>query len=256
MKKLVISGLVSIGLGAGLGVSSAWAAGEGVEVPSHDWAWDGIFGAFDEAQLQRGFQVYQQVCALCHAMDLVAFRHLEGIGFSEEDIEAISAEYTMGDINFETGQPIERPGRPADHLPSPFPNETVGRYTYGVYPPDLSVIAKAREGGADYLFALLTGYTAAPADVELTPRQQYNLYFPGHVIAMPKPLFDGQVEYIDGTPNTEIQMAEDVTAFLTWAAEPSLVERKELGVKVILFLIVLSGLMYAVKRKIWSDVEH
>ena len=230
-----------------------------IEIPSQNWSWDGIFGGFDQAQLQRGYLVYEAVCSACHSMNLLAFRHLNDLGFDEDQIEAIAANRRVSDIDPDFGDPITRPGRPADYFPAPFANEIIARSVNGgALPPDLSVIAKARVGEADYLYALLTSYADPPPELaedwDLT--KFYNTVFPTNTIAMGPPLFDGMVDYIDGTPNTADQMARDVAAFLTWAAEPSLVERKELGVKVILFLIVLAGIAYAVKRKVWSDVEH
>lgn len=239
----------------------ASAAGDGVELAEQHWSWDGIFGGFDQAQLQRGYLVYEAVCAACHSMNLVAFRHLHDLGFNEEQIDAIASNRMVQAMDTETGEMVSRPGRAADVFPAPFANDTAAAYALGKAPPDLSVIAKAREGGTDYLYNLLVGYHEAPADFiedngELSAGQYYNTAYPGHVIAMGPPLSDGLVQYIDDTPNTVDQMSRDVSAFLTWAAEPSLVERKELGVKVILFLIVLAGIAYAVKRKVWSDVEH
>lgn len=253
-------------LGAALAIaapaSNAVFAAEGVEIPEQHWPWAGIFGGFDQAQLQRGYQVYESVCSSCHSMNLVAFRNLHDLGFNEDQIELIAANRMVGDIDQETGQPITRPGMAADYFPAPFPNEVAARFANaGALPPDLSVIAKARVGEADYLYAVLTGYHDAPESYieengEVPTGKYYNEYFPGHIISMAPPLYDDAVTYVDGTTASVDQMARDVSAFLMWAAEPSMIERKELGVKVILFLIVLAGIAYAVKRKIWSDVEH
>jgi len=234
------------------------AAGHGVEIAEQDWSWDGVFGGFDQTQLQRGYLVYEQVCSACHSMKLVAFRNLAALGFNGEQIDAIAAARQVSDLDQETGEAITRPGRDDDYFPDAFPNPITARYANnGALPPDLSVITKARGAGADYIYALLTGYQDPPPEGASVPDgKYYNAVFPGHVIAMSPPLMDGRVEYIDGTPNTLDRMARDIAAFLTWAGEPSLVERKELGVKVILFLIVLAGIAYAIKRKIWSDVEH
>ena len=238
-------------------VSNAAVAAEGVDIPEQHWPWAGIFGGFDQAQLQRGYQVYESVCASCHSMNLVAFRNLHDLGFNDDQIDLIAANRMVSDIDQETGQPITRPGMAADYFPAPFPNEIAARFSNaGALPPDLSVIAKARLGEADYLYAVLTGYHDAPTDVDVPVGKYFNEYFPGNIISMAPPLYENAVTYVDGTTASVDQMARDVSAFLMWAAEPSMIERKELGVKVILFLIVLAGIAYAVKRKIWSDVEH
>lgn len=256
MKSAILGAALAMMAGPALAPTPTWAAEE-VEIPEQHWSWDGIFGGFDQAQLQRGYLVYEQVCSACHSMDLVAFRNLHDLGFNDEQVEAIASNRRVADIDPETGEAITRPALPADYFPAPFPNPIAARFANaGAMPPDLSVIAKARAGEADYLYALLTGYEEAPEGVEVPTGKYYNAAFPGHVISMAPPLVEGQIEYIDGTPNTVAQMSRDVSAFLTWAAEPSMIARKELGVKVILFLIVLAGIAYAVKRKIWSDVEH
>lgn len=234
-------------------------AAEGVAVPEQQWSFDGIFGTFDRAALQRGYQVYREVCATCHAMDLLAFRHLQdphGPNYGEEEVKAFAAEATVTDGPNDEGEMFERAGVPSDYFPAPFANEAAARYANGgAYPPDLSLIVKARAGGADYLYALLTGYREPPADVEMNAGMYYNEYFPGHQIAMAPPLYADGVTYQDGTLATVEQMAHDVSVFLTWAAEPNLEVRKQTGVKVILFLLVMTGLLYAAKRKIWADVH-
>lgn len=256
MKRIALAA-VGAALAFAAGAAPVQAAGEAPEIAAQSWSWDGIFGGFDMHQMQRGFLVYEQVCAACHSMDLVAFRNLHDLGFNDEQIEAIASNWNVPDIDQETGQAITRPGLPADRFPAPFANPIAARYANGgAMPPDLSVIAKARAGGADYLYALLTGYVDAPEGASVPDGKYYNAAFPGHIISMAPPLTDKRVQYVDGTPATVDQMARDVAAFLAWAAEPSLVERKELGVKVILFLIVLAGIAYAVKRKVWSDIEH
>ncbi len=261
MKRITLAAVAAaLALAAGPAMAAEegqQASGHGVEIAAQDWSWDGIFGGFDQQQLQRGYYVYEQVCASCHSLELVAFRNLHDLGFNDEQVQAIASNWTVPDLDQETGQAITRPALPADRFPSPFPNPIAARFANnGALPPDLSVIAKARADGADYLYALLTGYVDAPQGVDVPVGKYYNAAFPGHIISMPPPLSDGRVEYIDGTPATVDQLARDVSAFLMWAAEPALVERKELGVKVILFLIVLAGITYAVKRKVWSDVEH
>lgn len=262
MKRITLAALVAFAFAAPVAAQQEEegqhaAPGHGVEIPTQSWSWDGIFGGFDQQQLQRGYLVYEQVCAFCHSMNLLAFRNLHDLGFNDEQVSAIASNWTVPDIDQETGDAITRPGQSADRFPSPFANPIAARFANnGALPPDLSVIAKARAAGPDYLYALLTGYVDAPEGFEVPEGKYYNAAFPGHVISMSPPLYQDAVQYIDGTSGTPDQLARDVSAFLMWAAEPSLVERKELGVKVILFLIVLAGIAYAVKRKIWSDVEH
>lgn len=250
--------------------ATANAAGE-VEKPTRQsWSFAGPFGKFDRAQLQRGFQVYREVCAACHSINRVAFRNLSEKGgpeFSESQVKALAAEYKIKDFD-DKGEPIERDGRAADRFPKLFLNVDAAAAVHGVAPPDLSVMAKARsysrgfplfvldalpgmayqEHGVDYLAALLKGYTN-PDDLN------WNKYFPGHAIKMAKPLSDGQVAYTDGTPQTEAQYAKDVSAFLYWTAEPKMEERKRTGLNVLLFLFVFAGLMYFTKKKIWADAH-
>ncbi|MCH7538895.1 MAG: cytochrome c1 [Proteobacteria bacterium] len=234
------------------------ATGRAAETPpAREWTFQGIFGTFDRAAAQRGLQVYREGCAACHSLDLLYYRNLEALGYGEEEIQAIAAEHEVTDGPDEEGEMFERPARPSDRFVAPFPNPQAARAANnGALPPDLSLITKARAGGPDYLFALLTGYQEEPPEgVEFVEGMYYNEYFPGRQIAMPPPLFDDAVEYADGTPATVEQMARDVVTFLSWAAEPEMEERKRLGIKVILFLVVLTGLFYAVKRKVWSDVH-
>jgi ubiquinol-cytochrome c reductase cytochrome c1 subunit len=235
-------------------------AAEAIELPEMEWSFDGIFGTFDRAALQRGLQVYVDVCKGCHALSLVAFRDLGlpgGPGLGEEEIKAVAASFPIVDGPNDEGEMFERDGRPSDRFPAPFANEQAARYNNnGAYPPDLSLVAKSREGGPDYIRALLAGYIEPPADFELLDGMSYNAYFPGHQIAMPPPLVPAEGDtYPDGTPMTVEQMASDVAHFLTWAAEPKLEQRKRTGIKVILFLVVLTALLYAVKRKVWADVH-
>lgn len=253
MKKLALIAAVLVGFGT---VSAAQAAEETPHPPELHWSFDGIFGTFDRAQLQRGFQVYKEVCSACHSLKYVAFRNLAGLGYNEEQIEAFAADFTVTDGPDDTGEMFQRPGEPADRFPEPFANEAAARYANGgAYPPNLSLMAEARAGGADYIHALLTGYKEAPADFELLPGQYYNEYFPGHAISMAPPLSPDVISYADGTEATVDQMAKDVSAFLRWTSEPQLEERKTMGVKVILFLLVFTGLLYAVKRKVWADLH-
>ena len=240
-----------------LGVAVPAQAAEGEALPSHAWEFDGVFGSFDQAALQRGFQVYQEVCAGCHGVRLLNFRNLGDIGLDADAVKAIAAEYEITDGPDDEGEMFTRPARPSDRIPSPFANKQAARASNnGALPPDLSLITKARKGGPDYLYALLIGYEEDPPEgVELGEGMSYNHYFPGNQIAMPPPLFDEGVEFNDGTEATVAQMAEDVTQFLMWAAEPNLIVSKRLGIKVILFLLVLTGLFYASKRKVWSKAH-
>jgi ubiquinol-cytochrome c reductase cytochrome c1 subunit len=246
--------LVAAGLAA---ASPALAAGEAVPLPDTRFSFDGLFGHFDRASAQRGFQVYKEVCANCHSMSLLSYRNLRDLGLSDAEVRAIAATVQVQDGPNDEGAMFERPGRPSDRFRSPFPNERAARAANnGALPPDLSVIVKARENGADYIHALLTGYADPPAGVTLMEGMHYNKYFPGHQIAMAPPLSgDGQVVFHDGTTATVDQMARDVIQFLAWAAEPELEQRKALGVKLIIFLTVLGGLAYGVKRKVWADVH-
>ncbi|MBP6012738.1 MAG: cytochrome c1 [Alphaproteobacteria bacterium] len=250
-----------------LGLTGAANAAEGALDAKHPepqtWTWEGPFGHFDRQQLQRGYQVYKEVCAACHAMHLLSFRNLSQPGgpeFTEAQMKAIAASMQVNALD-DKGETIQRPGTPADRFPSPFPNELAARAANNnAYPVDLSVVTKARHGGADYIVALLIGYSDPPSDFSLLPGLNYNAYFQGHQIAMPAPLTsDGQVTYAPDAgnpPATKQQMAKDVAAFLTWAAEPKMEERKRMGVKVMIFLIFLSALLYLAYRRLWRDVDH
>ena len=253
---LALAGAVALPMTA----DNAKAAGEAKPPVNHSWSFEGVFGRYDRAQLQRGFRVYKDVCASCHGMELVAFRNLAepgGPGFTEDQVKVIAADFLVTDGPNEDGDMFEREGTPADRFPPPFPNENAARAANGgAYPPDFSVLAKARPQGPDYLASLLKGYVDPPEGEEGLPGQYYNLYFPGHWFAMAPPLFDEMVEYTDGTPMTVEQYAEDVTAFMMWAAEPKLEERKRMGFQVMIFLLVLAIMMYFTKRKVWSNIEH
>jgi len=252
LRRLAAAALVGT---LGLASPSAQAA-EAVKLPEFEFSFEGLFGTFDRGQLQRGFQVYQNVCSICHGLHLVSYRNLAALGYNEAEIKAVAAAAQIVDGPNDEGEMFERPGLPSDRFKSPFPNENAARFANnGAYPPDLSLMAKARAGGPDYIVALLTGYKDPPADFDLLEGMNYNEYFPGHQIAMAPPLSDGSVTYEDGTTASVQQMAEDVAAFLMWAAEPHLETRKQTGVKVILFLLVMTGLLYAAKRKVWSDLH-
>ena len=233
------------------------------DAPHQDWSFAGVFGTFERGSVQRGFQVYNEVCANCHSMKLLHYRDLAGIGFSEAQIAAIAAQRQVTDGPNDQGEMFQRPGKPADAFVSPFPNEVVAAAANGgAAPPDLSVIVKARGkgieylwgmGGPDYVYGILNGFKAPPAGFSLPEGKQYNEYFPGHAIAMPPPLADDMLKFQDGTKATLPQEAHDVVTFLTWAAEPKLEDRKQTGAKVIIFLVAMTGLLYAAKRKVYKN---
>ncbi|MEM7047391.1 MAG: cytochrome c1 [Pseudomonadota bacterium] len=244
--------VTAFGLVAGL----ASAADEVIDVPSQNWSFDGLFGTFDRAATQRGLQVYQEVCASCHALDYVAFRHLEQIGFTPAEVKSIAAGYIITDGPNDEGEMFDRAGVPADFFPAPYANEQQGRsVNNGAWPPNLSLMTRARSGGADYLYALLNGYEDPPAGTEVSEGMAYNAYYSGHMIAMAAPLIDGQVSYNDETEATAQQMAWDVVTFLSWAADPHMEARKQMGIKVIIFLLALVAVMYMVKRQVWSEED-
>ena len=218
-----------------------------------------MFGTYDRAALQRGFQVYKEVCSACHSVRYLYFRDLTALGYTEDQVKGIAAAWPqqVTDGPDDTGQMFQRPARPSDRIPGPFPNDQAARAANnGALPPDLSLMAKAREGGADYIYAILTGFGQPPANFKLMPGMYYNTYFPGHQIAMPPPLNPDQVTFADKTPATVAQMAHDISSFLMWAAEPNLEQRHRIGFKVILFLLVTTGVFYAAKRRIWSRIQH
>ena len=270
--------IIALTLAGGIAALGSPAFAQGHDTPQPPrikWSFAGPFGKFDEAQLQRGFKVFREVCANCHSLDMVAFRNLGddgALGYSVAQVAAVAAEYKVKDID-DLGNPIERAGRPADHFPAPFANELAAKAAHGVAPPDMSVLAKARtyergfpwfvfdfitqyqEQGPDYIAALLKGYEDAPKDFPLPDNGHYNKYFPGHNIAMPPPLSAGQVTFDDGSPATLDQYAKDVSAFLVWAAEPHMMARKRIGLQVMIFLIVLAGLLYFTKKKVWSALH-
>lgn len=252
---LVLAGALSVGPAL---APQAFAQGhEAVgDTPKQPWSFNGPFGTFDRASAQRGFQVYKEVCSNCHSMKLVYYRSLTALGLTEEQVKAVAASAQVPGGTDETGQAVERPGLPSDHFRSPFPNDAAARAANGgALPPDQSLIIKARENGPDYVFNLLNGYRDPPPDVKVPEGQYYDIYFPGHFLAMPQPLSDGTVTYADGTPATVEQMSRDVVQFLTWASNPDMEQRKRMGVKVVLFLTLLTGLTYAVKKKVWKDVH-
>mgnify|MGYP005837650955 CR=1 FL=1 len=216
----------------------------------------GVFGTFDQAQLQRGFQVYREVCSACHGLTLLSFRNLTEIGFSPAEVKAIAAEYEIASIDPETGEPATRPGVPSDHFPPAFPNKTAARAANNnAYPPDLSLITKARHEGPQYVRSLLMGYVDPPAGKGPPDGLNYNKYFPTLYLAMVAPLSDDQVTYNDGTKATVEQMATDVAAFLTWAAEPTMIERRRTGLAVVGFLAIMTVLSWFTYKAVWADVK-
>ena len=270
----------------------AFAAGDGPQIERQKWSFSGPLGKFDKAQLQRGFQVYQQVCAACHGLKRVNFRNLAepgGPGFPEESVKGLAASWPnqifdgpndQGLIATSKGLIIKRPAKLADPILGPYDNEKAARAAQnGALPPDLSLITKARaleyhgplwahpfhmlgdigrgyqEGGADYVFAVLMGYDNKPADMKMSDGMNYNGAYPGNQIAMIKPLSEGQVKYQDGTPGTIANYARDVTAFLMWASDPTLDERKSMGWKVMLYLLITSLMLYFAKKKLWTKLH-
>ncbi|NCN83259.1 MAG: cytochrome c1 [Sphingomonadales bacterium] len=259
--------LVSFGMGAVEYVSNPPAETVEHEFVKHpkevSFASDGPLGKFDRQQLQRGFQVYKEVCSACHSLRLVAFRNLEEIGYNEDEVKAIAANWSIGvpDADPNTGEMTTRPGLPADKFPLPFANDIAARAANNnAIPPDLSLMTKAREGGAPYVYSLLTGYTDPPANLpeanQPGPGLHYNPYFPNLNLAMAPPLaVEDQVSYSDGTKASIDQMAKDVSAFLIWTAEPKLEERHQAGWAVLAFLLIATILAYLSYRTIWADVK-
>ncbi len=292
MKKLVTS-ILSLALVAGLGFSAvqaqdepAAAGGEHEEgaTPHYplkhprevDWSFAGPFGHYDRGQLQRGLKVFAEVCSACHSMSLVPFRTLEALGYSPEQVKAFAANYQVTDGPNDVGDMFDRNAVPSDHFPSPFPNDQAAAASNnGAVPPDFSLIAKARgvtrgfpqfvfdiftqyqEGGPDYIYSLLTGYQEPPEGVEVPEGTYYNPYFvASSSLAMAPPIFDEQVTYDDGSPETLDQYAKDVSAFLMWAAEPHLEQRKRTGFMVMIFLLIFTGLIYLTKKSIYANKPH
>lgn len=267
---------VALALGIGFGASAALAAGGPQNKPREiDWSFAGPFGKWDLGQLQRGYKVYKNNCASCHSIELLAFRNLEAIGFSEEEVKAIAAEFEVTDGPNADGEMFERPAVPADRIPGPYANSAeAAALNNGAVPPDFSLLVKARapergfptfiydiftlyaENGSDYIYSLLTGYQDAPEGVELPEGTHYNPYFiAGNAIAMGQPIWGDDVEYDDGTEATIEQVSKDVTAFMTWAAEPFMIERKQMGLKVIIFLLILSVLLYLSKKQVFTVLK-
>ncbi|XP_073019077.1 cytochrome c1-2, heme protein, mitochondrial-like isoform X1 [Primulina eburnea] len=246
-----VSGLLSFAT-----MSSCDEAEHGLEPPNYPWPHKGILSSYDHASIRRGHQVYQQVCASCHSMSLISYRDLVGVAYTEEETKSMAAEIEVVDGPNDEGEMFTRPGKLSDRFPQPYANEQAARFANGgAYPPDLSLITKARHDGQNYAFALLTGYRDPPAGVSIREGLHYNPYFPGGAIAMPKMLNDGALEYEDGTPATEAQMGKDVVTFLSWAAEPEMEERKLMGFKWI-FVLSLALLQAGYYRRLkWSVLK-
>ncbi|RAK60129.1 cytochrome c1 [Phenylobacterium hankyongense] len=268
----------------------AFVAGPSLAATTHEepkdvhWSFEGPVGKFDTEQLQRGYKVYREVCSACHAMNLMYFRNLGQKGGPFYDpkypnsnenpyVKSLAKDIQVPDIDSETGDVIHRPATPADKFPSPFPNEPAARASNGgALPPDLSVIAKAREGGPAYVYSILTGFGPPPKGLTVPPGKYYNPFMPGDLtsfwtgpkdkvpeggfIAMPPPLAPGKVTFDDGKPSTVAQQADDVAAFLMWAAEPKMEERKQFGLGAMIYLLIFTGLLYASYRRIWRNVAH
>ncbi|MCI3131289.1 cytochrome c1 [Phenylobacterium aquaticum] len=271
-------------LGLAFIAAPAMAASSQAEPKDVHWSFEGPFGKFDQAQLQRGYKVYREVCSACHSMNLMSFRNLgqKGGPFYDEKyknpndnpyVKSIAKDYQVNDIDSETGDVVQRPATSADRFPNPFPNEPAARASNGgALPPDLSTMAKAREGGPRYIYSLLTGYEEAPAGLTLPAGKHYNPYFPGDLsgswagpatkvpeggaIGMPPPLAADKVTFDDGTKATLEQEAKDVAAFLTWASEPKMEERKSFGLAAMIYLLIFTGLLYASYKRIWRNVSH
>ena len=233
-----------------------YSAGPVAEIKSKDWAFSGPFGKYDKSSLQRGLQVYIEVCSSCHSLKYIAYRNLSDLGYNKDEIKAFASSFTVVDGPDDDGEMFERPGVPADYFVSPYPNMNAARAANGgAYPPDLSLIKKARVGGADYLYSLLIGYKEPPEDLEVRDGLYYNKYYGGNLIAMPQPLYQDGVEYADGTNASIEQMAADVTEFLTWAAEPEMEARKRTGIAAVSFLLIMAVLSYIAKQQIWANVK-
>jgi ubiquinol-cytochrome c reductase cytochrome c1 subunit len=236
-------------------LAPAAKAQEQAALPHVKWSFEGPFGTYDRASAQRGFQIYKDVCSNCHSLRQAYYRDLKGIGLSEEQIKAVAASVTVPTIA-DDGTPAERPGLPSDHFHSPFANDKAARSANnGALPPDQTLLINAREGGANYIYGILTGYADPPAGMKMGDGMNYNKIFPGHQIAMAAPLSDDTVTYTDGTKATLDQEAKDVVTFLAFIANPEMESRKRMGVKIVIFLLLMTGVTYAVKRIVWSDVH-
>lgn len=253
--------LLQIIIALSLSVAASMAVAQDEHEPLHPkqikWSFDGPFGTFDKQSIQRGFQVYKEVCSACHALQLVSYRNLREVGFSEAEVKAIAADYTVKDGPNDSGEMFDRPAKPSDRFVPPAPNEKAARaLNNGAYPPDQSLLVKARHDGANYIHSILIGYgEKMPEGFHLGKGMHYNPYFPGKQIAMAAPLSEGSVSYSDGTQATVDQMSRDVVNFLQWAAEPEMESRKELGIKALVFLAITTAFFIVAKRRVWSNLK-
>ncbi|MGH6889276.1 MAG: cytochrome c1 [Rhizomicrobium sp.] len=252
-----------------IGTAQAQTSAAALPPKAVSFSFEGPFGTYDRAALQRGFQIYKEVCSACHSLNRIAFHNLSDPGgpeFTEAQVKAIAASYKVpappndkGETTDSSGDRLMRPATPADHFPPPFPNEEAARTANnGALPPDLSLIIKARAGGPNYVYSILTGFherPPAPAWFKVLPNKYYNPYFAGWNISMPPPLTKGSVTFSDGTPSTLDQEAHDIVTFLSWASEPKMEDRKRIGLDVMAFLVVLSGLLFLSYRRIWRDAH-
>lgn len=255
MRKLILSAITAAGLMVSSGAAMASGGGEPLMKPG--FSWEGFFGRYDQAQLKRGFEIFNGVCSNCHGLRLVAYRNLSAVGLTEDEIKAVASAREIADAPNDEGEVRMRPGRPSDKWINPFPNDKAAAYANGgALPPDLSLMAKARVGGPNYIYSLMLGFVEEVPEGHSIPEGKYfNKYFPGNAISMPPQLMEDLVSYSDGTKATVEQEALDITAFLNWAAEPELDERKSLGLKVMIFLAVFTAMLYALKRQIWKNIH-
>ncbi|KAJ1666504.1 cytochrome c1 [Coemansia sp. RSA 1646] len=256
-----ISVATAVGSGVGLyyldkNAAHANMEADGLHPADHPFPQKKLLGTFDHASIRRGFHVFKEVCSACHSMDLVYWRNLVGVAFTEEEVRDMAAEFEYTDGPDDKGDMFQRPGKLTDPIPPPYANEEAARAANaGALPPDLSLITKARHGGVDYIYSLLTGYCDPPAGVEVREGLNYNPYFPGGAIAMAQNIFDGVVEFDDGTPNTASQITKDVVTFLNWAAEPELDDRKKIGLKALLLFSTLTAIALWIKRNRWQALK-
>ncbi|GHJ88593.1 hypothetical protein NliqN6_4995 [Naganishia liquefaciens] len=237
--------------------SANTAAEDGLHPAAYPWAHKGPFDTFDHAAIRRGYQVYREVCSACHSLDRIAWRNLVGVSHTVDEVKGMAEEVEYTDGPNDEGEMFQRPGKLADYMPAPYPNDEAARAgNAGALPPDLSLMVKARHGGADYVYSLLTGYVDPPPGVHVAEGMNYNPYFPGGGIAMARVLFDGLVEFDDGTPSTTSQMAKDVVTFLAWTAEPELDERKKMGMQAVIILSTLTAISLYVKRFKWTVIKN
>jgi len=257
MRRLLLGAAAGLGLAASLPAVSANAQNlQALPYRHQNWSFEGPFGSFDLASAQRGYAVYSQVCASCHSMKQVTFRDLSGLGLNEDEIHDIAAGQPVPGGTDATGNIVLRAATPDDHFRLPFPNDAAARAANnGALPPDQSRLAITVPGGPSFIQAFLTGFRDPPPNVTLAAGMHYNDYVPGNSIAMPDVLHDGQVKYADGTKPTVAQMAHDVSTYLAWTAQPHLQERRRMGIRVLVYLVLLTGLVFVVKRKVWSSVR-